>query len=934
MWRFGIESTVSQRGEFADVQMEDLHMEHFRRIDGRWVNQKDGSEKFHLVDTMDGYRLTVTTEGKHYEYDKTGRLMMVADIHDNRTTLAYTGNLLTQMTFSSGTWIRFFYENGRLSHLEDNTGRRVSYHYEGNFLTSVRLPNGGTMYYSYTPEGYLTRLTDLNGKCFSTNYYDRRGRVIRQELEGGEEYVAFYDDANRQNTFLTTSTGENVIYTYDQNKKITEILHPDGTKETRVYDAAGNRVEENDRYGRTTKRTYGQHGELLSETDPAGLMRQYTYNEAGQVIHYKENTGRELINTYDEKNNLSSTSVRLDANTWRKTEYKHDHRGRLLQVIHADQSVERYSYKTEFGTPTSYTAADGATTYYRYDPKGSLIAVEDAFGTVWYGKNHMGHITSIRDEEGNVTRYYYDNMANITKYIRPNGYNPKTDDGKGIEYRYDAWTHLSKMVSPEREVTRYENDYLGNRLREIRPNEAGKETPAAYVYNYDKEKHLLCVTAPDGGVTYTERDLYGNVLQSMTPEEYRSFQKDEEENTGKGILLRKTKKPGYHYQYDCMNRLVKVTDTDGVVEAAFVYDRAGFLVKEMNAADYLSADTDEERTGTYYTYDYEGNVCSIRKALRKEENGRVCYSLVTFGYDVMGRCIFQKRYLDEQDRHSAKGRVNRISYAYDRGGRLCRVTDSTGAVSEYTYNSRGQRTVVRNKIREDVWQETGYTYSPCGNIIKVAVSADENGCGRKYAFTTYTYDGNGNITGIQLPSGDEIHREYDLCDRITAEHYREKNGGIDNRITYHYDKNGNLTEVRYQDGYTITMCYDVMDRLVSRTEGRGTTRMTYDLDGKLISQINPNELQARGDAAKGFRYYYDSKGRNTGILSPEDQMVYKAVYDRAGNPVVEGNGDGTVEIAYDLAVPQNRNNLFRKSIAALPVRRHGKPDRTDGWKRK
>ena len=82
MWRFGIESTVSQRGEFADVQMEDLHMEHFRRIDGRWVNQKDGSEKFHLVDTMDGYRLTVTTEGKHYEYDKTGRLMMVADIHD------------------------------------------------------------------------------------------------------------------------------------------------------------------------------------------------------------------------------------------------------------------------------------------------------------------------------------------------------------------------------------------------------------------------------------------------------------------------------------------------------------------------------------------------------------------------------------------------------------------------------------------------------------------------------------------------------------------------------------------------------------------------------------------------------------------------------------------------------------------------------------
>ena len=360
-----------------------------------------------------------------------------------------------------------------------------------------------------------------------------------------------------------------------------------------------------------------------------------------------------------------------------------------------------------------------------------------------------------------------------------------------------------------------------------------------------------------------------------------------------------------------MNRLVKVTDTDGVVEAAFVYDRAGFLVKEMNAADYLSADTDEERTGTYYTYDYEGNVCSIRKTLRKEENGRVCYSLVTFGYDVMGR-FFQKRYLDEQDRHSAKGRVNRISYAYDRGGRLCRVTDSTGAVSEYTYNSRGQRTVVRNKIREDVWQETGYTYSPCGNIIKVAVSADENGCGRKYAFTTYTYDGNGNITGIQLPSGDEIHREYDLCDRITAEHYREKNGGIDNRITYHYDKNGNLTEVRYQNDYTITMRYDYRyyeGGLLKekRASGRILTSYTYDAEGNKVSQ--------KDLTGKETGYRYDFSGRlmavtDMGQCNPDrlhfadadasGRILAEYVYSASGNPVVKKiGGNITSTYGYD-----------------------------------
>ena len=54
--------------------------------------------------------------------------------------------------------------------------------------------------------GWLKRLTDLNGRWYTQNHYDRRGRVVRQELETGEEFVIFYDDAARQNTFLTGST--------------------------------------------------------------------------------------------------------------------------------------------------------------------------------------------------------------------------------------------------------------------------------------------------------------------------------------------------------------------------------------------------------------------------------------------------------------------------------------------------------------------------------------------------------------------------------------------------------------------------------------------------------------------------------------------------------------------------------------------------------
>ena len=58
--------------------------------------------------------------------------------------------------------------------------------------------------------------------------------------------------------------------------------------------------------------------------------------------------------------------------------------------------------------------------------------------------------------------------------------------------------------------------------------------------------------------------------------------------------------------------------------------------------------------------------------------------------------------------------------------------------------------------------------------------------------------------------------------------------------------------------------------------------MTYDLDGKLISQINPNELQARGDAAKGFRYYYDSEEAKTyyHYVSDEQGSITHVLYKK------------------------------------------------------
>ena len=52
--------------------------------------------------------------------------------------------------------------------------------------------------------------------------------------------------------------------------------------------------------------------------------------------------------------------------------------------------------------------------------------------------------------------------------------------------------------------------------------------------------------------------------------------------------------------------LEKVTDPQGTVTNAFVYDLAGNLVKEIDGNGYQMGETDEERAGILYRYNYAG----------------------------------------------------------------------------------------------------------------------------------------------------------------------------------------------------------------------------------------------------------------------------------------------------------------------------------------
>lgn len=877
-WRYEIESTIRTEGAYAVVQLPDLHIEKFHKEEGIWENLRTGDKSYQLSETAEGYLFRKKGEGKTYEYNLRGQLTGITDSHGNRTRLEYANGILERIRVAGGQWIAFCYQNGKVSELEDSIGRKVRYTYQGEYLHTASLPNGGTMRYEYTKEGYISCAYDLNGKWYTRNFYDRQGRVIRQELAGGEEYVVFYDDANRQNTFLTTSTGDSIIYQYGREKLARKIIYPDRTTVEKRYDAGKNIIYEKDRMGNEIHRTFHENGMLLEERLPDGLIRSCEYDEENRITRMSDNAGRETLYEYDSRGNMTAGHIRIDKDSFQTTTFTHDGRGRILSMTDAMGNKESYAYDLPISGATKHITNAGNVIRYTYDEAGRVLEEEDELGKKSYGYNNFGQRTIIRDEEGNTTRYCYDSMANLIKKIRPNAYDSRTDDGEGIMYEYDVWEQLTRVIYPDGGVYTYENDFHGKCLTESGPEDFADGEKRLRRYEYDSDHNRIRSIYPDGGVLREVPDANGNLIKRILPEAY-----DAEKDDG----------AGYTYEYDSRNRLLQITNPLGVTEHRYVYDLAGNLIKDIDAKGYQSAGTDEERIGTLYRYDLTGNVTEIRKPLEVTGEG-VRYRLMTYRYDRCGNCIEEKRYLDYQSADSAKGRVNCIHYGYDSAGRLVHIHDSLGACMEYAYNCRNRRTMEKRKIAGDIWQERHYFYSPSGRIKRIMDSADEKGCGRKYTPTCFSYDPNGNLTCIRTASGYEIRREYDVCDRMISETHRDRNGNTDNTVSYTYDRAGRLTGIRQQDGYCVNRRYDCMGRLTEMSDSRGAVQhLVYDRNGSLTERRN-------GDV-EIYRYAYDGLGRNISVTAPDGEEVHRIRYNAFGEMEAEGGPTGEIRYGYDHA---------------------------------
>ncbi len=696
-----------------------------------------------------------------YKYNSNGKIAAITDKNGNTLTFEYnaSGSLFT-VTSASGKTLSFSYENGRIKTVTDSSGRTITYNYDSNgYLTEVYGLGNGVMKYEYTPDGSLKSITDANNKKFVDNEYDEFGRVVNQYDENRNITEFTYDEANMQNTVKMDSVGSIITYQYNESLYIIKKTFEDNTYEEYTYDQYGNRDSVKDRNGNVTKYTFDSHGNMLTETSPEPFkyVTNYTYDSKDNLNSVTTPEGSQINFEYDSDSNLKKVTKKVDDTTSSSTSYTYDEHGRVKTITNPENGVISYEYNDSGNNPVKITDPENNVLQYTYDNLNRVSTITTSYGTTTYEYNTDDKVVKITDPAGNISRMKYDNNGNLIKLIKPQQYDSTSDDGNGYAYKYNGINKIVEQIDPLNSISVIKYNQLGNITKEVNPNyySASTNDGAGAEYQYDGGGRLTKVVDSEGNKSRIKYDGSGNKAKIIDANNYNESSDDG---------------PGIESTYDEMNRVVLQKDTFGNVVKCFVYDKDSRLIKEIDAKGYLYGTDNDTRYGTIYKYNKAGWLTEIRKPM-KIENSTVYYQIKRYEYDLNGR-ITQEKFSAEYVTESGEpSNWNVTSYTYYKTGKLKTVSDSLGGYAEYTYDSLGNITGYKQKIKDNKYQVIGYHYNNAGMMDKSWQEIDaedlkDGGTGKVLAETLYEYDKNGNVTKVTTPEGYVTTYEYDDAGRM------------------------------------------------------------------------------------------------------------------------------------------------------------------------
>ncbi|USA45404.1 DNA/RNA non-specific endonuclease [Acinetobacter sp. C26M] len=597
---------------------------------------------------------------------------------------------------------------------------------------------------------------------------------------------------------------------------------------------------------RETQYYYDKVGRLTYDINALGYVNNYRYDVLGQLISSKQsnltaNSILDLLRTKDASGNFTTPRPELNADNLEKAfklvpiaNYKesysyYDKDGRLNYSIDAMDYVTRYSYDA-YDNVISTIRFKAATTLSR---SSTLAQLDVAFKTattlpahtlIQYGYDALNRKIKETDAEGFSVETGYDAFGN-TIWVKDKLGN------KGYFY-YDALNRNTAKIDAAGYYTFYSYDAFGNQLYE------GKYlTP---VSGLDKIEGA-------NGLWNAVKVVPTSTEAAPTTQPYLNY----------GTLYTLTNT----YQYDKLNRKIKITDVLGNYEEytynnglaqpatyrnklggvySYVYDRLGRLIQET-----LPEKSANSTVINTYEYDAFGNRTKLTEA-----KGLTEQRVSVYQYDALNRLttkvgeavdVVQLKALDPnkpdlKNKVITTGVIPRESYQYDGYGNQILKTDANGAKIFSYYDNNGR------KIFEisPVGQLTQWEYNADGQVTKLksyetAVSLPA------LAGETLPVAPAGNIRVVEY-GYDKVGRQIQVKtpDVYTYDYDVDGKGGLlkqDAIEKSYYDGNGNLIRVEDAKGGITYYYYDAIGRKVFTVNAGGfATQWTYDYD--VTNQVN------------------------------------------------------------------------------------------------
>lgn len=341
-------------------------------------------------------------------YHPDGRLAVVTDPLNRKTSFDYAGPCLTKTTSALGKSAAFRCNAvGQILSATDPLQHTTYFEYDGNELVKVTDHLGRHIDYSYDALGRLISSRDMEGNVVRTQY-DVMDRVAKVFDAYGRPIAEYGYDNNDNLLAIQLANGNGVIYTYDKRDRL-----------ERRTDA----LDQGESWA------YYPGGRIKTFTDRKEQSTHFAYDALGRPSVTTYHDGSTATATYDAGDRLRSVvdTVAGDLN------WDYDDFDQLTREVSAQGQVT-YDYDT-VGRRREMTAAGQAKVEYLFDDGDRLRRITQGSEVVSFDYDDADRVTQTTLPNGIKAGYAYNDTNQLTgiAWLKP-GNTPVGDLG----YGYDA----------------------------------------------------------------------------------------------------------------------------------------------------------------------------------------------------------------------------------------------------------------------------------------------------------------------------------------------------------------------------------------------------------------------------------------------------------------------------------------------------------------